>query len=94
MNLLVTFHSVSSALYAQKALTKAAVSCKVIPVPRSVSSSCGYAMEAMDISPSALTEAMEAIGAEWDTVYRVTLAEKGERYEPVSVHGNEGNRDA
>jgi hypothetical protein len=76
MTLLVTFHSVSSALYAQKLLAKQAVSCAVVPVPRSVSSSCGYALEASGLPASLLAETMSAAGVEWEALYNASFPEK------------------
>ena len=69
MNLLVTFHSVSDALYAQKVLTTKGVSCMVIPVPRAVSSSCGYAVEVDCTDAKSFLCIMTAAEVEWDAVY-------------------------
>lgn len=41
---LVSFHSISGALLLDKKLKKENVAAKLIPVPRSVSSSCGTAL--------------------------------------------------
>ncbi len=81
MNLLITFHSVSSALYAQKVLADQAVVCKVIPIPRSVSSSCGYALETIESASSALAEMLDAAHIEWEAIYRLTADEKDNRYD-------------
>ena len=69
VNLLVTFFSVSSALIADKLLKNAESSCKIIPVPRSVSSSCGYAMKAQNLQPQVLADIMDEKGIEWEQIY-------------------------
>ncbi|MDR0550434.1 MAG: DUF3343 domain-containing protein [Spirochaetaceae bacterium] len=60
MKLFVTFHSVSSALMLEAAAKERGLSCAVIPVPRNLSSSCGYAAE---IAPSAFSETSASGGA-------------------------------
>ena len=67
--LYVTFHSVSSALL-MEAQMKEAGNCRVVPVPRALSSSCGYAAQLeMEEAPLiALLQEDDAI--EWEGVYR------------------------
>lgn len=69
INLLVTFYSVSAALYAQKLLAAEGTRCEVVPVPREVSSSCGYALDAAAL-PQALIRLMNAAAIEWEAPYR------------------------
>ncbi len=93
MILLVTFHSVGNALQAQTLLAKHAVRCTVIPVPRRVSSSCGYALEASGMAASSLAAAMDAAGVEWDAVYRQSGEETEDRYELAARRESGGKSD-
>lgn len=70
MNLLVTFHSVSAALYAQRLMDKSGVVSTVVPVPRSVSSSCGYALESARIGAEELAARLNEGDVEWERIYR------------------------
>ena len=74
MSLLVTFHSVSDALYAQKVLTIKGVSCMVIPVPRAVSSSCGYAVEVNCTNAQDFLSTLTAAEIEWDALYQASAS--------------------
>ncbi len=85
MTFLVTFHSVSSALHAQTLLAAVSAESTVVPVPRSVSSSCGYAVTAADVTAATLVETLNRGAVEWDVVYRVAREGKTERYESVAV---------
>ena len=82
VSLLVTFYSVSSALFAQKVVAKAGVNCTVIPVPRSVSSSCGYALEILSADAGKLADELNKADIEWETVYRQETDKQG-KYIPV-----------
>lgn len=67
--LYVTFHSVSSALMLEAQL-KQDGNCRVVPVPRALSSSCGYAAQ-VEMEPDALVSLLQADDAiEWEGVYR------------------------
>ena len=68
--IVVTFHSVSSALYLEKLLGERQITCVVIPVPRELSSSCGYALEANTTDAAALTNFMNEHDVEWENMYR------------------------
>lgn len=70
MILLVTFHSVSDALYTQKMLAGQGISGEVIPVPRDVSSSCGYAVEFAAQEVPALLQALHSAGLAWARLYK------------------------
>lgn len=41
----VLFHSTSHAIQAERILTKASISCTMIPLPRHLSSDCGICLE-------------------------------------------------
>ncbi len=77
ITLLVTFYSVSSALFAQKVLSKIGVNCTVIPVPRSVSSSCGYALEALSVHAAELSAELNKADIEWESIYRQDTGSMG-----------------
>ncbi len=96
MTHLVTFHSVGSALYAEKLLvarTDCGSGVTVVPVPRSVSSSCGYAVETNDVAAATLTELLDNADVEWDVVYHVVVAGGKERYEPAARRGDGERND-
>ncbi|MCC8166401.1 MAG: DUF3343 domain-containing protein [Planctomycetes bacterium] len=84
MTWLVTFHSVSAALQAESLVARQAPVSKVVPVPRSVSSSCGYALETADIPADGLVDTLNHAEVEWDVIYRVLTDGKKELYEPVA----------
>lgn len=90
MSLLVTFFSVSAALYTQKLLAGQQVQCVVVPVPRSVSSSCGYALETSGLPAAALVELMDKKHVEWETLYQQAGDETAECYEQVVSSTREG----
>lgn len=68
--MLVTFHSVSAALFLEKLLDARGVLCRIIPVPRSLSSSCGYAAEVSGMEQAALSPVLTEHEIEWEAVYR------------------------
>lgn len=69
MVMLVTFHSVSSALMLEALGKERGIACSVIPVPRKLSSSCGYAAELeMDLAEE-LHTLLDENGLEWEAVY-------------------------
>jgi hypothetical protein len=43
--------------------------CALIPLPRSLSSSCGYAAEVEAVEPAALATLMRELGIGWEAVY-------------------------
>ncbi|MDR0527247.1 MAG: DUF3343 domain-containing protein [Spirochaetaceae bacterium] len=96
MRFLVTFHSVSSALLLETEAKERGLPCEIIPVPRSLSSSCGYAAwvelqdsgaavfpegEAGEKAASArLLELLDALRVEWESV---CLPEADGRYKII-----------
>ncbi|MDR0363070.1 MAG: DUF3343 domain-containing protein [Planctomycetota bacterium] len=68
--ILVTFHSVSSVLYLETLLRERRVRCAIIPVPRALGSSCGYAAEIdeNDMGAPELKRVM-ADAIEWEGIY-------------------------
>ena len=59
---LVAFDSISSSLLLREACRERAIDCAIIPVPRSVSSSCGYAAEVCVADPGVLTALLNQLG--------------------------------
>ena len=57
----ILFHTTNHALRAEKVLGRAGVTCRLVPVPRQLSSDCGLcvrlAPDAVDVSEGALREA-------------------------------------
>ncbi len=86
MDFVVTFHSVSSALCLEDVLAGSGA-CKVVPVPRSLSSSCGYAAMVEGLSAAGLIAKMDEAGVEWSEVHRCITDGKNERYELVQKCG-------
>ncbi len=67
--MLATFHSVSGALLLERVLRERGVAVCVIPVPRELGTSCGYAVEADARDADALISVMEQEEIEWSEVY-------------------------
>lgn len=67
--ILVTFHSVSSALLLDSVLKRDGVPSAVIPVPRELGSSCGYAVEVASDDAAALEALVKSEGLEWERLY-------------------------
>lgn len=80
--ILITFHSVSSALYLETVLKERELGCRIIPVPRELSSSCGYAAETDTDDAAALKPVMDDAGIEWECLYR-----KGDGFEKLECSG-------
>lgn len=86
MRLLVTFHSVSQALLLETEAKERGFFCALIPVPRKLSSSCGYAAEVeadafpVDEHPDLLRK----LNIEWEAVYKPV----GDGYQ--ALHRSEG----
>ena len=70
MRLLVTFYSVSSALMLEAALKDRGLPCILIPTPRKLGSSCGYAAEVEGEDIESLVRLLRGIQAEWEAVWR------------------------
>lgn len=67
--ILVTFYSTSCALLLDKALKKRGVVGRVIPVPRELSSSCGYAVEIETDDSAFVVALVSGEELEWEAVY-------------------------
>lgn len=71
MTYLSTFFSVSDALYFEKIWKVQGLSCKVIPVPRELSSSCGYAVEFSPDLPDTFRQMLTSHGIEIESLYQI-----------------------
>lgn len=67
--ILVTCHSISSALLLQRILKGRGTGCSVVPVPRELSSSCGYAVETEMDDGAALTALLDEREVEWEKLF-------------------------
>lgn len=67
--ILVSFHSVSAALFLEMLLKQRGVACSIIPVPREISSSCGYAAEVGMTDAATLKSILDDAEIEWETLY-------------------------
>ena len=83
MKFAVTFYSVSCALFLEKTLTSAGIACRVMPVPRNISSSCGYTVLVFDMALETLLNAMQTASIEWETVYRMENTNGKEEFTSV-----------
>ncbi|MDR1445004.1 MAG: DUF3343 domain-containing protein [Treponema sp.] len=86
MKQLFTFETVSAALDAEILCKELNIPCRIIPVPRFLSASCGYAMSAESTDAAALSAELRRRGALFVKVFRCkVLPGKGESYEPLAV---------
>jgi hypothetical protein len=66
----ILVYSTSYALRAEKVLTKAGIPCKLIPVPRHLSSDCGVCVRIERTDQEAALRALEAARVEIEGVFR------------------------
>ncbi|MDR2501501.1 MAG: DUF3343 domain-containing protein [Treponema sp.] len=69
MRLLVTFYSVHAALLLEAAGKERGFFCALIPAPRKLSSSCGYAAEVDAEEPERLIKLLRGMNAEWEALW-------------------------
>jgi len=65
----ILVHSTSHALQVEKVLREARVGCKLIPVPRYLSSDCGVCVVMAGEDREAALQVLEAAGVEIEGVY-------------------------
>jgi hypothetical protein len=70
VRLLVTFHSVSEALLFEAAGKARGFFCVLIPSPRALSSSCGYAAETEAETAESLSALLSEINVNWEALWR------------------------
>ena len=93
MKLFVSFFSVSAALYAQKCVNERGFACEVVPVPRSISSSCGYALETVGVSGSDLPGVLNEAKVEWEAIYLQTTNDNSGHYQRIATRTEENEHD-
>lgn len=67
----ILVYSISYALRAEKVLQGAGISCKLIPVPRHLSSDCGVCVRVERAYLEAVLEALEAARVEINRVHEI-----------------------
>lgn len=67
----VLFHSTSYALRAEKVLLGAGIPCKLIPVPRHLSSDCGVCVRVERSNVEAAQHALTMTGVESKGIYQI-----------------------
>ena len=67
----ILVHSTSHAMRAEKLLQKAGIICKLIPVPRHISSNCGVCVRVERPDREAARKALEPAGVEIDGVHDI-----------------------
>jgi hypothetical protein len=70
VKLLVTFETVSAALEAEILCKDLGVPCRIIPVPRALSLSCGYALSAEAVDAAGFCGGLRCRGASFVRVFR------------------------
>lgn len=67
----ILFYSTSHAIRAEKVLQKTGVQCKLIPVPRQISSNCGVCIRVERVDREVAQQSLEAVGVEIDEIHDV-----------------------
>ena len=83
MKLLITFHSISEALLLEAAGKERGWDCALVPAPRALSSSCGYAAVLETCDAPGLASLLREVNAEWEALWR----ESGGGYEELCRNG-------
>ncbi|MBU0704449.1 MAG: DUF3343 domain-containing protein [Chloroflexi bacterium] len=65
----ILVHSTSHAIRAEKVLCRAGISCKLIPVPRRLSSDCGVCIRIARADTAAARESLQAANVEIDEIH-------------------------
>jgi hypothetical protein len=67
----ILIRSTSHAVRAEKVLQEAGIRCKLIPVPRQLSSDCGVCIRILEADRGQALKTLEGIGMEIDGVHAV-----------------------
>jgi hypothetical protein len=70
-HIVILVYSTSRALRAEKLLQEAGIACKMIPVPRHLSSDCGVCVRVERGDREATLRALEAAGLEIEAVHEI-----------------------
>ncbi len=68
MEAIILFHSTNYAIWAQDLLKKNNITCKTIPVPRDLSSDCGYCVRTSPEDSNSAEELLKENDVEYDRV--------------------------
>jgi hypothetical protein len=83
VRLIVTFYSISSALLLDAALKEQNFPCALIPAPRKLGSSCGYAADVEAENTEPLIRLLRGAPIEWEALWR----QDGNGYEALCRNG-------
>jgi len=72
----VLAHSTSHAVRAEKVLSRAGIGCKLIPVPRSISSDCGVCVRVERADAEAALQALEDAGVEIEGIHELQVPQR------------------
>ncbi len=64
----ILFHSTNHALYAARVLKKAKLPCKMTPIPRHLSSDCGYCVQIKAADREQVKKLISEKGIEYDRI--------------------------
>jgi len=70
-NAVVLAYSTSHALRVEKVLTESGITCKMIPVPRHISSDCGVCVRIASADQEAVLVALEAARVDIEGIHQV-----------------------
>jgi hypothetical protein len=88
MELLVTFETVSAALEGELLLKDTGIPCRIIPVPRALSASCGYALSVEAEDAEGFCGGLRGRGLSFVRIFRRgALPGKGGTYELIAGPG-------
>ena len=71
--LVVTFHTTTQAMAAEKFCQQNALPGRIIPVPREITAGCGLSWKADPADQQTLTDAFTEAGLRWDGMYIVKI---------------------
>ncbi|MBN1180362.1 MAG: DUF3343 domain-containing protein [Anaerolineae bacterium] len=74
----ILVYSTSHAIRAEKVLNEAHVDCKLIPVPRHISSDCGVCVRVSQADQDAALQALEAARVEVERVQQEAISKRQE----------------
>ena len=67
----ILVHSTSYALKAEKVLEKSGITCKLIPVPRQISSDCGSCIRILRVDKENVLRALTTANVEIGEIYEI-----------------------
>jgi len=68
----ILVHSTSHAVRAEKVLNQAGIACKLIPVPRQISSDCGVCVRVLQADAESAPQALAQAGVEIEGLYELS----------------------